>query len=225
MEGHTLRSTAGDALITPGFLTWPETKCRSQIWIIQAFYTSWDDGKFFSELQTYFPNEDADIILRALIAWDWRYHGPKCNHVTCLYKTWAQKVVAACCLVPICLPWNKNWCRIILLKENSEQKVQQKPYKIACGYTNQKPKTMWFWELTSESSRFFDSLKPWVSTLKIATMKEVLKTSQKNQPCSNNDHDCSKTYSKILFWMHRKKHWWTLYQKKTNPRNLSINPR
>jgi hypothetical protein len=56
-------------------------------------------------------------------------------------------------------------------------------------------------------------------------MKEVLKTSQKNQPCSNNDHDCSKTYSKILFWMHRKKHWWTLYQKKTNPRNLSINPR
>jgi hypothetical protein len=125
MEGHTLRSTAGDALTTPGFLTKPETKCRSQIWIIQVFFTPVGKmERFFSELQTYFPNEDADIILSALIAWDWRYHGPKCNHVTRLYKTWAQKVVAACCLVPICLPWNKNWCRIILLKENSGQKVE-----------------------------------------------------------------------------------------------------
>lgn len=185
-------------------------------------------GSFFSELQTYFPNEDADIILSALIAWDWRYDGPKCNHVTRLYKTWAQKVVAACCLVPICLPWNKNWCRIILLKENSGQKVQQKSFKTACGYTNPKPKTMWFWELTSESSRFFDSLKPWVSTLKIATIwrrssKLHRKTNHvQTQRC---DHDCSKIYSKILLWMHGKKHLWTLYQKKTNPRNLSINPR
>jgi hypothetical protein len=123
MEGHTLRSTAGDALTTPGFLTWPKTKRRSQNLNNPSVLHQLGRWKvLFWTIQTYFPNEDADIILSALIAWDWRYHGPKCNHVTRLYKTWAQKVVAACCLVPICLPWNKNWCRIILLKENSGQK-------------------------------------------------------------------------------------------------------
>ncbi len=193
MEGHTLKSTAGDALTTPGFLTWPETKRRSQIWTIQVFYTSWDDGKFFSELQTYFPNEDADIILSALIAWDWRYHGPKCNHVTRLYKTWAQKVVAACCLVPICLPWNKNWCRIILLKENCGQKVQQKPYKIACGYTNPKPCDFESWLVNHLGFSILLSLE--FLHLKLLLWRRSSKLHRKTNAVQTQrcDHDCSKT--------------------------------
>jgi hypothetical protein len=55
-------------------------------------------------------------------------------------------------------------------------------------------------------------------------MKELLKTSQKNQPCSN-PAIVIRHIVKFFFECMEKSTCEHLYQKKTNPRNLSINPR
>jgi hypothetical protein len=108
-----------DPASTVTYLLWETTWCDVCICKINTEYLQTAILKrygFFQHLERYiivgqnpyFPNENTNLVLGATIAGNWWYWSTYCNCITCLHKSWAQKVIAACGLVSIRLQQNKT---------------------------------------------------------------------------------------------------------------------